>query len=429
MFRDFLKTLESDGQLIKINKPVSTEYEIAGILKELDGKPVLFEKVKDHNLKVVGNIYSSRELIAKYIKTEAPNLIFKMSDGIEKPKKPEQVEDAPFKQKSSSDISSIPVLTHCKGDGGPYLSSTVVVSQDKELGGNLSFHRMMVVDKKSLALRILPRHLNEFIKRSGGELDVAVCIGGSAPFLLAAATSVEIGFDEMAIANSMEEFTVSPSPEYGIPIPTMTEIVIEGRITNELVPEGKFVDLTETHDIIRQQPLMKIKRVSYREDAYYEALLPGAMEHKILMGMPREPTIYREVNKACVCKNVYLPHGGCSWLHGIVQIDKKNKEDGKKAIEAAFSGHKSMKHVVIIDKDIDILDKDDVEWAIATRVQADKDIVIKENQKGSSLDPSADPNTRKTTKWGIDATKPIGDGAEHFNRILFPKVRIDEYLK
>lgn len=428
MFRDFLKELDSDGLLVRIPKPVSVKYEIAGILKELDGRPVLFEKVKESSMPVIGNIYSSRDLIARYLRTGPANLLFRMADAIQKPRKPEQVSDAPFAQKSSPDLSPLPILTHCVGDGGPYLSSAVVVSRDSELGGNLSFHRMMVIDKTHLALRILPRHLNEFIKRNGGELDVAVCIGGSAPFLLAAATSVSIGFDEMHIANGLEEFTVSPSPVYKIPVPTGAEAIIEGRITKQLAPEGKFVDLTETHDIIRQQPVMEVKRVSYRKDAYYQALLPGAFEHKILMGMPREPTIYQEVNKVCACKNVYLTLGGCSWLHGVVQIDKKKEEDGKNALDAAFKGHSSMKHVVVVDKDIDILDPNDVEWAIATRVQADKDLVIRPHEKGSSLDPSADPNTRETTKWGVDATKPLNSVGKDFTRVPFPKVRIQDYL-
>ncbi|MFH0818256.1 MAG: UbiD family decarboxylase [Candidatus Micrarchaeota archaeon] len=428
MLRDFINELDSEGLLVKIQKPVSAKFEAAGVLKALDGKPVLFESVMESELKIIGNIFATRELVAKYLKTTPTDLLFKMADAIAKPTKPKEVGKAPFNEKHSIDLTPLPILTHCEGDGGPYLSSSVVAAKDKEYGGNLSFHRMMVVDKKHLALRILPRHLNEFIKRNEGELDVAVCVGGTVPFLLAAATSVEIGFDELTIANSLEPMTVSPSPLYKIPVPTETEIVIEGRITKKLVPEGKFVDLTETHDIVRQQPLMEVKRVSYRKDAYYQALLPGGLEHKTLMGMPREPTIYREVNKVCKCTSAYLTPGGCSWLHGVVQIDKKNKQDGKKAIEAAFAGHPSMKFVVVVDKDINILDPNDIEWALATRVQADTAVIIKPNEKGSSLDPSADPNTRKTAKWGVDATKPLVAKGKDFERVPFPKVRLEEYL-
>jgi 2,5-furandicarboxylate decarboxylase 1 len=105
------------------------------------------------------------------------------------------------------------------------------------------------------------------------------------------------------------------------------------------------------------------------------------------MGMPKEPTIYNEVNKVCQCKDVYITPGGCSWLHAIVQIKKVNADDGKKAIAAAFEGHKSLKHCVVVDEDINIYDPHEVEWAIATRFQADKNAVILSNQPGSSLGP------------------------------------------
>jgi UbiD family decarboxylase len=117
--------------------------------------------------------------------------------------------------------------------------------------------------------------------------------------------------------------------------------------------------------------------------------------------------MFNEVNKIVPCTGVNLTPGGCSWLHAVVSIKKKNEDDGKKAIEAAFVGHKSLKHVVVVDDDIDIYNPSEVEWAIATRVQADKSCIIKTKQKGSSLDPSADSHTYDTAKMGIDATKPL----------------------
>jgi 4-hydroxybenzoate decarboxylase len=156
--------------------------------------------------------------------------------------------------------------------------------------------------------------------------------------------------------------------------------------------------------------------------------LPGALEHKLLMGMPKEPTILLEVGKVCKCTGVNITPGGTSWLHAVVQIDKKSDEEGPKAIEAAFLGHKSLKHVVIVDTDIDIYSPDSVEWAIATRVQADTDVVIKSKQKGSSLDPSADPNTYETSKMGIDATKPMVAHGKNFNKAEWMKVDVEKWM-
>ena len=163
----------------------------------------------------------------------------------------------------------------------------------------------------------------------------------------------------------------------------------------------------------------------------YQTLLPGRHEHQFLMGMPKEPTIFNEVNKVCECRDVYITPGGCSWLHAVVQIKKKDSDDGKKAITAAFEGHKSLKHCVIVDDDIDIYNPHDVEWAIATRFQADKDAVILPNQRGSSLDPSGDLSEGKkarTCKMGLDATIPFGKTDKPFAKEKYRKVDLDRFL-
>ena len=148
--------------------------------------------------------------------------------------------------------------------------------------------------------------------------------------------------------------------------------------------------------------------------------------------MPKEPTIYYEASKVVKCKNVLVTMGGGSWLHGIVQIVKKNPDDGKKAIEAAFKGHKSMKHVVIVDEDVDIYNPNAVEWAIATRFQGDKDLIIKPDQPGSSLDPSGKHEEGKktlTTKIGIDATIPVDVDKKKYEVVQYKKVDLDAYLR
>jgi UbiD family decarboxylase len=147
------------------------------------------------------------------------------------------------------------------------------------------------------------------------------------------------------------------------------------------------------------------------------------------MGMPREPTIYTEVSKVCECKNVVITSGGCSWLHAAISIKKKNPEDGRKAIEAAFKGHKSLKHVWVVDEDINIYNPNEIEWALATRFQGDKDLVIKPKERGSSLDPSAELTTYETTKLGFDLTIPSGREPKNFKKPLLPlKLKLEDYL-
>ncbi len=427
-FREFIEKIRSENRMAVASKEISKNLDLAGLMHVLDGKPVYAPKVEGSDFPAVGNVFSTRDLICEYFGIEKEELIPKLIEAMERPTKPELVQDGPVLENNTSeiDLSKLPIPIHAEKDGGPYLASAIVIAKDKEYGRNLSFHRMMVIDKDKVVMRILHRNLEEFIKRAGGELDVAVIVGAPINVLLSAAISSRIGQDELEYANTLAKVnTVKLSN--GIEIPADCEFAFEGRITKEMADEGPFIDLTETYDVVRKQQVMKFTRMYHRNNAVWHVLLPGGLEHKVLMGMPREPTIFTEVNKVCQCKAVNITPGGCCWLHAAVSIKKKNENDGKAAIEAAFAGHKSLKHVVIVDDDIDVDNPAEVEWAIATRFQADKDLIVKEKQKGSSLDPSADPHTYETTKMGMDATKPLDD-AKAFEKAGWKKIKPSDYL-
>ena len=429
-FRDFIEERRKEGKLAELKKPVSKHLELAGLLHALDGRVILAPKIKENEGAIVaGNVYSTRDLIAAHLGVKKEELVPRLMQSISHPTPPKRVENGPVLEcaEREVDLSALPILFHAPQDGGPYISSAVVIAQDKELGRNCSFHRMQVIGKDKVVVRILKRHLDEFIERNGGELDVAFVVGAPVNVLLAGATSVELGTDELTIANSLAPLnTVKLSN--GIEVPADCEYAFEGKITKETHDEGPFVDLTETYDVVRSQQVMRITKIHHRRNPIWHALLPGAGEHKLLMGMPREPTIWREVDKVVKCKGVNITPGGCSWLHAVVGIEKKNEEDGMKAIEAAFSGHKSLKAVVVVDDDIDIYSSDSVEWAIATRMQADKDVLIKTKQKGSSLDPSADPHTYETAKMGIDATRPLVAHGKNYSKAQWTDVDAKRFL-
>jgi UbiD family decarboxylase len=195
-------------------------------------------------------------------------------------------------------------------------------------------------------------------------------------------------------------------------VPAYSEIILKGRITEEKVEEGPFVDITGTYDRKRVQPVVEIDKIYMSENPIFHLILPGGLEHYMLMGLPREPLIYRSVSQVVSRVHaVRLTEGGCCWLHGLVSITKNREGDGINAILAAFSGHPSMKKVIIVDDDVDIFDDRQVEWAVATRFQADRGLVVIRNAAGSTLDPSADG---VTSKIGIDATKPYR--AEGFDK-------------
>lgn len=415
--------LENFGdELIVIKKPVSKKLEITKYLLQNKDKPILFKDVD--GWEVAGNIWSTRERIAKYLGIKREEILHLITDAIDNPKSYEIVKDAPFLKNKTKEFSlkELPIPQYFPKDGGQYFTSAIIAAKDKNGFVNLSFHRMMVVDDKRVTVRIVPRHLYAMWRDAyehGEELDVRIIVGNPIHILLAAATSVEYGKSELNIASAISERAFGKPLEVinlnGIEVPAESEFVFEAKILPELDKEGPFVDITGTYDYVREQPLIVFERMYHVEDPIFHALLPGGYEHYMLMGLPKEPQIYKSV-KQVVPKvhGIRLTEGGCMWLHAVISITKQHDGDGKNAILAAFSGHPSLKHVVVVDEDINIYDDREVEWAIATRFQADKDLVIIPNARGSSLDPSAEKSL--TAKWGIDATKPL-DKKEEFERI------------
>jgi 2,5-furandicarboxylate decarboxylase 1 len=430
--REYLTRLEDQGGLTRINKSVSKSFQIAGILKQLEPRPVLFEHVKESGFPAMGNLFCGKDPFADYFKTEPAKIIPLLSNAIKHPTPYETVSKAPCQEVviNDPDLEQIPLLMHCKGDGGNYLSSGVFIAAHPKYGQNADFHRGMQISSNQMAIRVVKgRHFDAFLQDLG-KLDVAVCVGLPPNILAAAATSVEIGVDELEIANTLEPFQAVKAKTVDLNIPAESEFVLEGTVyLDKRHAEGPFVDLTGTHDIIRQEPVFEIKTISHRRDAIWHALLPGALEHKLLMGMPREPTIFNTVNQVVDCRDVNVNPGGCSWLHAIVQINKQHEGDGKKAIQAAFEGHRSCKHVYVVDTDINIYDPLEVEWAMATRFQGDRDMLVYDKAPGSSLDPSAYPDTKNTTRVGFDLTKPLGADSAGYKKVEFPQINLKDYLE
>ncbi|MEA1993004.1 MAG: UbiD family decarboxylase [Euryarchaeota archaeon] len=431
--RNFLNKLEKEGKLSRIKKEVSTKYEIANILYTLDEKPTLFENVEGYDFSVFGGITSDRDIIAEGLGTTKDKLLFKLVDALRSPKKPEMVENAPCQEVvvRDLDLDKIPVLLHLPGDGGRYSSASVAIIKDPETGRNACYHRLMQVGKNKFTARLIKkRQTRTTYDKTEGDLEMAVCIGNSIPVMVAASLGPPRDADELSIANALYETPLTKCVTKDLEVPAESEFVIEGRITRDLDREGPFVDLTETRDFERQEPVFVVDCITHRKNAMYQALIPGRLEHKMLMGMPKEPTIYDEVSKVVKCKNVLITMGGGSWLHGVVQIEKENENDPKKAIEAAFKGHGSMKHVIVVEEDVDIYDSNALEWAIATRFQADKDLYTYPDQPGSSLDPSGKhvPGKKtRTTKVGIDATIPPNVDPDKYERVSYTKVDLDDY--
>ena len=424
--RSFLELLKSEGLLVEIDKPVSTRFEIASMLAERDGTPMLFTNVKGHpGFRVLGGIGSKREYFALALGISSDRLLFALKDALEHPKQPEMHSEAPWMEERAESLDDIPFLWHWPGDGGAYATASIMFLMTPE-GENASFHRLLKIDGRHMVARLVEgRSAHRAWTDTEEDIPVAISIGLPPHILLAASMSPPEGLFEMLLANSLSSTPLAESPIAHIPVPVASEIVIEGRLTHKLEKEGPFVDLTGTMDIVRMQPVIEVDAIFHRRDPIYQALLPGMREHRLLMGMPREPTIFDAVSKVAKCLNVYITPGGCSWLHAVVQIEKHTQDDGKRAGMAAFEGHPSLKHVVVVEEDVNIFSPEDVEWAIATRFQADKDLVVLSDMPSSSLDPSARHIPGKKSrgvKMVLDATIPWDSPAGASNKDDFKRL-------
>ena len=432
ILEEYIKDLQQNGKITTITERISKSLEIAGVLKSLEPQPVLFENVKESEFRVTGNLFCNKKQIADYFGITTEEIIPTLTRAIEKRSNPNQTDNAPCQEvvENQVNLDKLPILIHNKVDGGPYISSGVVVAADPEFGQNLDFHRAMQISKNKMVVRVVRgRDFHKFLERNG-EVDVAFCIGNTPEVLIAAATSVETGINELEIANALRKISVTRAKTVDLMIPADSEFVLEGRIILEdKHDEGPFIDLTETVDVIRQEPIFEVKKITHRKTAIWQGLLPGRDEHKILMGMPREPTVFRKIKERGIeVLDVNITPGGASWLHVAIKIKKKNDDDGIQALEGAFSGHKSAKHIWVYDDDIDIYSDEEREWAMATRFQADVDLLIKDQEPGSSLDPSAEPGTKMTTKCGFDCTKTLDTKGKSFDKAKFPEVDLKKYL-
>jgi len=444
--REFLDRAQAEGRLLSIERPVDPDVEMARVMHALEGYPLLFEDPLRPGWRVGTGVCAQRDHFAWALDTDLKGIVPRLVQSLKHPIPPPLVEGAPCQEVMvrNPDLDALPILKHLPGDGGPYVTAGVAVVRDPDYGRNISFHRLMQVGPRTFTARVVEGRGTDTAWHkavaAGQDLEIVICLGAPIHVLLAAAMSPAKGTDELAIANALAPTPLARCTTLDLEVPAECEAVLEGRITGRLADEGPFIDLTETWDVVRQQPVIEIDCLTHRRWPVYHALLPGGLEHKLLMGLPREPTIFQAVSEVADCQAVTITPGGMNWLHAVVQIAKQGPDDGRRAIEAAFRGHSSLKHVVVVDDDVDLFDPAAVEWAIATRFQADRDLVLFEDQPSSSLDPSARqvPGQKaRSAKMALDATIPWTDHAgrpldqaerDAFYKVGYGDVDLSRYL-
>ncbi len=438
--RSFVKCLEEDKALKIVRTPLSPDLEIPGVIAEFDKGPALFfNSIRGfEGFKAVGNVINTRDKLYRALGVKSDVELYKRllwAEEVAQSYRPNETSNALFEPLPEVDLFKLPIPRYYPVEPRPYLSSAVVIGLERENGVlNASIHRLSVVDRDKLVIRLVPRHLHRIYeenKRRGEDTPIAIVWGVHPAILIAAASSPPYGVFELDIANALLNGSLKVVMlENGIPVPYDAEVVLEGRILKDsYADEGPFVDVLRLLDDVRPQPVIKVERVYVRRDDGYtltHVLLPGFSEHRILMGIEKEAKIWQFVsNVVPEVKGVRLTDGGCGWLHAVIAVRKQTDGDPKNAIMAAFAAHPSLKLVVVVDDDVDIDDPNEVEWAIATRFRADEDLVIIKYARGSTLDPSSiDMTQGLTCKVGIDATRPLYKDVKKFEKVKPLKIDV-----
>jgi len=435
--RGWLKHLASTERLAVAREGVSLEYELAAIAKKLDGKQaVLFPKPAGHSVPVVSGYVASRSWIAEAMGTTDSELLACFRDASERgtPWKEIPAGEAPVRQVSVDKpdlLKLFPIPRHSEHDSAQYITAGVIVARNPRTGAqNVSIQRIQVKDGHRLQALILPRHLNAFAtmaEEMGEDLPIAIVIGADPLTLLASQAVVPIDQDELEIAGSLHGAPLEVVKCSGseIRVPAHAEIVIEGRVlagVREL--EGPFGEFPRTYSPAGQHHVIAVDRVTHRRNPIFHTIIPAELEHLMLGAIPREATILGLLQRSFPnVLDAHLSSGGTCRYHLYVKMKKRRESEAKNVIMAAFGAHFDLKQVIVVDDDVDVYNPTEVEWAVATRFQADRDLVVVAGAQGSPLDPSTTLTGRldgMSAKMGIDATRPLKYEGHTFTRVRIP---------
>lgn len=428
--RGWLRRLHETGRLASTRPGVSLEHELAAIAKRLDGKKaIIFPGPGGHAMPVVSGLVSSRAWIAEAMGTAPSQMLGRFLQAAENPLPWREVTGAAAQQVRHDDVdirTLLPVPKHSEHDSAPYITAGLVIARNPLTGKqNVSINRIQIDSPGRMAMLILPRHLHAYVQLAeerGEALPVAVVIGVDPLTLLASQAVVPVDHDELEIAGALHgaPLDVAKCLTSEVRVPANAEIVIEGRILKGVrEPEGPFGEFPKYYSPRDRREVIEIDCVTHRRNPLYHTIVPAEMEHLLLGAIPREATILAHLRRSFTdVLDVHLSTGGVCRYHLYVQIRKRNEGQAKNVICAAFGAHYDIKHVVVVDDDVDVHDPVQVEWAVATRFQADRDLVRIDGALGSILDPSTSNGV--SAKLGFDATRPLSYEEHRFTRVRIP---------
>jgi len=444
-FRGFLDRLRREKELTDIKQSVDIRH-IATLVDQSD-TALYFHDVIGYDMPVVsGIIRTQKRAVLSMGCNSFSEIEYKLQQGIDHPIPPKFVESAPNKQViqvgDEVDLYRLPIPMCSIYDGGPMITAGVVIARDPELGINSGIYRFLVKEKNLTGIDIVtPNNMRHFASRAyeaGRPCPISISIGTHPFEIMGSGFRAPLGIDEMAIAGGIRGAPVELTQCETIDMPCLAdaEIVLEAEIlpTGWTWPEGRFGEFTRLMGGLHWNPLVRIKAITRRKDPVYYALhMPW--ENTWLAAPTRYTSLRGALRTAGIqVKDINVTLGGCGFWHAIISI-KKQAGEGKNALLAALTAQ-DVKHVVVVDDDIDVHNAMDVEWAIATRVQGDKDVIVIPGARAKPLDPSlpvTPPGVVPTgAKVGIDATIGEGIPRERFDRIAYAyadRAKIGDYVK
>lgn len=418
--RGFLKILEDEGLLRRFKEEVDPRFEIAAhhMKAQMEkGPAILFENVKGHDMPVVANLLGTRQRLALALGLPKETSREMINDDVRRrariPGSTNTVSDAPCKEVvlegDQLDLRKLPAPVIHEKDAGPYITAGMVIARDPETGvGNVSIHRLQVKGKKRLGILIEPRHLFQLVRRANEAnrpLEVAIAIGAHPIIYMAALAGLPLGEDEFAFAGALagEPTEMVKCESVDLKVPACSEIVLEGEIPpGVLEVEGPFAEYTGYYAPAGPRQVVEVKTVTHRSDAIFYTMISRSTELAMYHVCKYVKTYDAIKSVVPTLQRIYFPE--TYWL--IVSIKKTRRGEARNAMLAAMNSSDVIKHVIVVDDDIQVDNLREVLWAIATRFQADKDLLLIKRTWGASLDPSSDRGV--WTMMGIDATKPLG---------------------
>jgi|307.fasta_scaffold18484_2 UbiD family decarboxylase len=427
--RGFLKMVETDypDQLLRVSESVDLRLEMTSVVFELEraGKNpvVIFERPGGFNIPVVTNVAANRRLLAACLGVEQSQLPTAFRERCQKYIPCELVPEAPWNEvvieDDEVDLYKLPIPLQFSVDGAPYITAGQISARDPVTGVDTTgFHRLMLKGKNRLGVSLHSRRrMYEFHRRAEerGQALPAVITIGTHPlhYMGSMVYAYPPNVRKFEIIGGLfgEPYRLARSGIDDLEIPAGAEIVIEGEILAGVhEPEGPFGEFTGYASYRSTQNVFVAKRIRMRADAMYQSVTSGMSKDHILVScVTREGEILNALRRNIPnVRNVHVPHTTCGAFVAFISIKKTADGEPQMAIMAALGTELYTKYVIVVDDDVDIFNLNDVMWAVATRVRAEKDIFFIPGAKAAILDPTSDPQNFTVTKMGIDATRPVG---------------------